>query len=483
MPQGYTLEQLKKMQEKPQKKGFTFEELQAIQKPEETPISRGKMVQPPGMEAISAITSPVRGFGKAVAESTLSGAELAQRAGEFVGGKIARGFGLEPAKTGFEAPLKSEQFKRKGIGEKIGGGVETILEFYTPLKGAKTSIAGTKAFEEAQKAGRAKTVEYAENQIKNTYEKALNLTAKQKALQTKYNKNVPDFLVKEGVVLKAGKGNRLNASEAIEDLTIKSRAENKAFQSLLKSENKYVSLTELAGTAKRNITAKGTDKLKAFKHIDDEIAAYKTQFPTINGDMIHISDLNTIKKDLWSKTKGFGTLEDKFLSDANFRFGHAAKDLIERNVDDINVKGMNQRLGDFANAIQTLEKRNGMPLPGGRLGSYFARMLGGMAGAKGGVAGVVTGAVTAEQLANIMRNPRFTTSVTRNFLNKLQKTKEGQTIIRQAQDILKKRTREQAGRARLPASQTVTTPPPATQSIQRGVESEMSKRASQILGR
>jgi hypothetical protein len=60
-----------------------------------------------------------------------------------------------------------------------------------------------------------------------------------------------------------------------------------------------------------------------------------------------------------------------------------------------------QRLGDFASAINVLEKAQGKVLPGGFFGRQFARLAGTVAGSPGGVGGSIIGNITGGVLADI----------------------------------------------------------------------------------
>jgi hypothetical protein len=89
--------------------------------------------------------------------------------------------------------------------------------------------------------------------------------------------------------------------------------------------------------------------------------------------------------------------------------GNALKQLIEASTEDANIRGLNQRLGDIAEAMFILAERNGAPVQGSCLNRYFARTIGGIAGVQGGAVGSLAGAITADKLADIIQDPNVRT--------------------------------------------------------------------------
>ncbi len=297
--------------------------------------------------------------------------------------------------------------------------------------------------------------------MEDYYSKMLNMTPKQMAVEEKWAKDTPAFLAKEGVTGLNVQGGRLDPTEAISQLKLKSQAENSAFHQILQNENKYVSLDELQRNAVASIEKdiKGTAQEKAIKNVSEEITAYKKQFSTgvtnaAGEDVIPLDVFNTIKQDLWSKAKGFLTLDDKIYSDATFKAGQAAKNMIEQNLTSADAKAINQRLGNYAQAIKVLNDRTGTRVGASGLNRLFGRTVGAALGAMSGPVDAVLGAMTGSKLADILSNPNYSVLFTRKLLNRLQE--QGQwTIVDEAQHILQQQAEDQLHRFLLPAPQTM----------------------------
>lgn len=292
--------------------------------------------------------------------------------------------------------------------------------------------------------------------------KVLNPTQRMNAVEERFFKDTPTFIAKEypDMPIHINKG-RLDLTEGIDGLSQKYNAEELAFDSLLKNNGKFVDLTATENEAKKQAMQifSGTQREKALQQIEDEVSAFARQaqqdgyaLDGKGGKVLIPSDkANIFKRNLWQRTKGFGSPESEIYNQSNYLLGSAFKGQLEKVIDDAPVKAMNQRLGDFISAIKYLEKRNGgVPGSGGKMSRYFIRTMGSIAGSGGGIPGSITGAITADKLATFMANPELTTSMYNKLLKRV--AKEGKTdILQQAEAILNQRAQKAAEVLKLPA--------------------------------
>lgn len=318
---------------------------------------------------------------------------------------------------------------------------------------------------------------YAQGKLESTSKELVKMSPSASAKEAKWGKNSPKFIANEYYIdektlkprsileLIDKDGKYLVTDEAVSRMRMKYSEESKIFQTLLKDSGEYASLDKLGKEAIESLgdkyLAKGTDYNNAIKQINKEINAYKANYASrglADGSdvLVKIADLNQIKSGLWSKTSNFNPSQtDKLLSDVNYRMGQVAKDMIENSVDDVAVKSINQRLGDFASAIKVLENANGKVVPGGFFGKQFTRIAGTIAGSGGGLPGSVIGNVTGGALADVMANPKIKTSIWAKLVRELNGTVEGRNIIKEANEILIKRGNERASRLLLEAPKTI----------------------------
>ena len=285
-----------------------------------------------------------------------------------------------------------------------------------------------------------------EQEIADEYTKALNLNKSQRTRQLRGSKDTALFLAREGVPINVSNG-RLDATDAIEAISQKSRAENTAFKRLLTDSGEYVNLDKARRSALASVEGEGTAREAAIRKVNDEFDAYIRQ----NGDtLVKNADgtvslpaarANTLKQDAWSRSRfnQLSTPAERTEAGASRIVGNSLKDGIEESVTDVNVKEMNQRLGDLAEASWILQSRDGQPVVGGRLTRLFARLTGSVIGANAGPLGGVAGTATADQLADLLQNPNVRTWYAQKLLKSLRGRQGGQGLVEEAQRILEER--------------------------------------------
>ena len=361
-----------------------------------------------------------------------------------------------------------------GAGAVLGGGLSTVAR---GLSGATAKA--SKLVAVTKKAVGEKVY----SKLVSVSNDLMKMSPTQTRNETKWNKNTPKFLVDEGVIgLVDSDGKKIVTEEAVSALRDKYHAESRAFNNLLTDSGEYVSLNDFKNKAIKSLgdefKNKGTDYKKAIKKVENEIQAYKENYRKdglIEGDDLHvnISDFNKIKIGLWAKTTNFNPSQaDKLLSDVSYRMGQTAKGLIEDTVEDVAVKRMNSRLGDFASAIQVLERANGKVLPGGFFGRAFTRLTGTIAGSGGGVPGSIIGNLTGGVLADVMANPKYKTAALSKFLKLVKKKPNGQSLIDEANEILIKRGEERSSRLLLGESKAIPVGPKTDDSFVKMVDAK-----------
>ena len=283
-----------------------------------------------------------------------------------------------------------------------------------------------------------------EASLTNKYREILNLTQRQQRVESRYNKDVAKFITEElpeaGEFLKKDPNGKLDTSDVVGMMKPKYEAEEIAFQKILASQGKYADLNlwEKKAIAEAKRQFKGTAQDRAIAKIKAEVSAYGRQYQTFDGKnktLIKSDKFNEIKRDNWSKTKGFGSPEAEIDGQTSFILGDSARQIIEDIHPEVAIRELNGRLGNFAHAIQILENRSGGTLKNGRIGKFFVRILGGIAGSSGGPAGTIAGAITADRIAQMMADPTVSTAIIRRALKSLPKA-ERMTVAEEAQRIL-----------------------------------------------
>lgn len=294
-----------------------------------------------------------------------------------------------------------------------------------------------------------------ENKLASGYKRILNPTARQAKVDARFGNDSFNFLAKElpDLPLTVNKDGRIVADDALEMARQKYQAEATAYKPIIRNSGKYIDIDRAIADAKRVARQEfdGSDLTRAEKQIDDEVNAFLANSPenvnvTTNGKrLITLARADDIKTYSWNRGKGWGSPEAEVWSDTNNLIGHALKDAIEKELPDVRIKAMNKRLGQWKNAIDMLERRNGnVSGSGGKLSKYFIRSLGtaigsGLGGQDGslggGITGATTGFVTAGMIASLMANPNVRLAVVRKLLKNLNKAGRGD-MIKEAEQIL-----------------------------------------------
>lgn len=307
-----------------------------------------------------------------------------------------------------------------------------------------------------------------ETKLAEGFKKILNPNAKQIKVDTRFGGDSMKFLAQEmpDLPIQVDANGRIVADDALEMAKMKYQAEATAYKPIIRNSGRYVNIDQAVSKAKAQARKEfdGSDLIKAEQQIDDEINAYLAKNPqdinvTPSGNrFMTLARADDIKSYSWSRGKGWGTPEAEVWNDTNNIIGHTLKDAIEKQLPDVRVKEMNRRLGQWKNAIDLLEKRQGQVSgTGGKLSKLLSSKTGTIVGSiigagsddnyiMGGLGGAGVGFMTATNLAKMMANPKVRLWAVRQLLQRLQKAGRGD-MIQEAEQILK----QQSAKYLLPA--------------------------------
>jgi hypothetical protein len=382
----------------------------------------------------------------------IQGIKEGAKIGSVAGGALSFGDALNEAENSPMDVAYSTVF-----GTTLGGLGGGVFGAATPLvaKGVSAAKSLTK-------------VDVLEKKLSDGFKRIFNPTARQIKADTRFGNDSFEFLAKEmpDLPIEVNSAGRIEADNAIDMARMKYTAEATAYKPIIRNSGKYIDIDDTLASAKRAARAEfdGSDLEKAEQQIDDEVEAYLRKNPgdinvTADGRRyVTLSRADDIKSYSWSRGKGWGTPEAEVWNDTNNLIGHSLKDAIEKQLPDAPIKAMNRRLGQWKNAIDMLERRNGQVSgSGGRLSKLFSKQTGSIVGATigaatddspigGGLTGAGAGFMTATALASAMANPRVRLYAIRQLLNRLQKAGRGD-MIEEAERIVA----EQSKRYLLPA--------------------------------
>lgn len=341
--------------------------------------------------------------------------------------------------------------------------------FGTALGGVAGGVLGTAVplvTKGAQEVAKFAKVPELQTKLSEGYQKIFNPTARQIKADTRFGNNSFDFLAQEmpDLPITVNSNGRVEADAAIEMAKQKYAAEASAYKPIIRNSGKYVDIDNVIANAKKAARQEfdGTDLAKAEQQIENEVNAYLSNTPqdvkvTASGKrFVTLSRADDIKSYSWARGKGWGTPEAEVWNDTNNIIGHSIKDAIEQQLPEAPVKAMNRRLGQWKNAIDMLEKRNGQVSgSGGKISKYLIKSVGTSVGAGlggqdsvgGGLTGAGAGFMTASALAALMANPNVRLFAVRQILKRLSNAGKND-MIKEAEDILK----QQAQRYLLPAA-------------------------------
>ena len=253
--------------------------------------------------------------------------------------------------------------------------------------------------------------------IKDAYGQALNLSAGERAYESRSGKDLAEILLKHDATLgKYAENGTLDATAAIEKLQSVLEPLNAQAEELLGNPQGVVSSIRM-GDIYQGVKSKiqalripQAEKNAALSHVEEILRAEAAQYGTELTPQI----ADQIKQGFWnsvfSKAKLAPPIE-KLKGNVSYLTGNVMKEAIEKAVagtdTEISLKLLNKERGELIDAIKRLSGLDGVRLlRGGKLGNMFGGLVGAMAGGTvGGIPGVIAGDLTGTEVSKFLNNP------------------------------------------------------------------------------
>lgn len=212
-----------------------------------------------------------------------------------------------------------------------------------------------------------------------------------------------DFLV--GSVDESGTIRTLGDDGALSKLEDFIRPQEDVISNNLKREGKTTSLQQLQREMLANIKnsdIRGADEVAAIRKVSAEIEGLKLRADAEgNIPLWVVHDAKRYKYKNLDYSNPASKNTDKAIA-------RTLKEAVENNTDSIDVKRTNDELAEYYAMLSFLEKLDGKKVKGGRLGKYFAQIIGGAAGTHiGGPVGTLVGAEIGGRLQGKMMRRTF----------------------------------------------------------------------------
>lgn len=262
-------------------------------------------------------------------------------------------------------------------------------------------------------------------------------------------KSPSQFLVDHNLIVDIEKG-KIKATPTIQKIQSNVQPFDEVLDNILKVKDetigtKGVSLNELGEVVKRKLASNPQNRASGYlnqqlKQVDDIIGDLIVQY----GDDVNYQTLNQIKQAQWQQASVFDATRPNFAKDIHYNFGTVAKDKIQVAFkDQADIQGLNNYIGSHFDAIKNLQLLDGKAIKGGRLGTYFGRVIGAAAGASHGPIGSIAGAQIGDTVANVMQNTYISNPIKKIFLARLAENQPaGSKIFLEAQKALQQLQKE-----------------------------------------
>jgi hypothetical protein len=203
-----------------------------------------------------------------------------------------------------------------------------------------------------------------------------------KKVEIGLKRNIDDYYklaAEEGVPIRQIQG-KIDTHEAIDMLKPKVSELSQKIDDALVNKTTTFNLDDIADSTKRSLvkTVDNADELrKSLKDVDRYINAEKARY----GDVVTASQAHRIKKGLWQQ--GYDHLRPTAKRTSR-KLGHVIKKQLEDAFPGDEIAAINRKTGDYMTLIDLLENAQGRVVKGGRLGKYFASVIGTQIGGPGG---------------------------------------------------------------------------------------------------
>jgi len=357
------------------------------------------------------------------------------------GAKIAAG-----AASGYASDVASNLNQGKsgtdilkpGLGTAIGAGIPAIggaIDVVKGLKGAAPSIKSNVT---------QSLVKKEVEKLAQKYDEVFTSTKAAKkgfVKSERAGKNPSRFLAERGDIIDIENG-KINSQPVMQKVSQDADTLEEVFDGILQEKDRYlradqyIPLNQLGARVKSRLASSSNKASGEMSNMNKEVDRLINEFKQQFGDQITLSQSNLIKRGQWKQSKVFDATRPAFSSDINYNFGRVAKDLIEDNIPEADIRMFNSILGDHYDALDSLRRIDGNAVKGGRLGGYFARTIGAVAGAKAGPLGSIVGAVTGDAVSNIMQANYIANPVKKLILARIPKESPAYAQAQQALQTL-----------------------------------------------
>lgn len=214
------------------------------------------------------------------------------------------------------------------------------------------------------------------SEIVHTYRNALNVHKSDiRRIEIVGKKEMDDslqFLLEEGIIPIKIEG-KIDVKSGIKTLIERKKEVDIMLESALDDTLKRNDLSLISKMVKNSLqkTVKNASDLDDMLENVDGLIGKEIKR---NGRFVTDKTLHRIKNGMWDI--GFDT-NNRTKSPVGRKIGNAAKETIQNNTSDINVKQMNQLSATYKGGIDLLEGVHGNVVKGGRVGNWFNQVIGG----------------------------------------------------------------------------------------------------------
>jgi len=225
-----------------------------------------------------------------------------------------------------------------------------------------------------------------------------------KKMEIKRGKNISEigsFMAKEKMIPDVTPDKKMDWKEAIaeqrERLSIDGDARNKVLASADESlETGDLDVVRQSANIRMDEIFKNASEAKEAKSIIDDLI--ENEIDKFGGEL-KPSQISEVVQGMWS----VGFRADKPLKSRVARIvGHELNDFLDDFVPDPRLKEINRRMGNRLDSISLMENATGRVIQAGRLGNYFAMMMGVGAGAVIPGVGPIVGGIAGKKMAEIL---------------------------------------------------------------------------------
>lgn len=253
----------------------------------------------------------------------------------------------------------------------------------------------------------------------NTYREVLKPTAGEiKNIEVKNNKDINDsyrLMAEEGLIIKKSNENKLDTTEAQEQIKSKFDEPQRLLNDHLSSDRSLKfdlgALLESSVKSINKLDVSAIEKADMVKDISDIIGAEMN----LHGKNINGETANAIKGGLWKM--GYNQMRPTANKAARL-IANKLKNAIENTYPDSNIRALNKLVGDYATALHLLESAHGRVVKSGQLGIRAGQIIGGLTGSGIPIIGPITGGYLGGKVTEVLSSPERMTTKAQKYYKK-----------------------------------------------------------------